>query len=249
MSIVLIAALAALVAAAALAVWRAAAEAAARAEAEERARQEAAARAEAEERAQREAAARAEAEERAQREAAARAEAEKRAQREAEDKARAQARAQREVELRKEAEARRDAEAKARRDAERRAARLGGELSESRVDVSQRIDEKTLVEAMQAATRALDPVRCRRLENQIESLARNRAQEAKLLADLNAAADEAARAEIQRKIEKARADAEALVQRLRHVLANDPDLQGVRLSLAWEARVTPMKKKEKTEKK
>jgi len=234
----------ALVASAALAVWRAAAEAAAR-EAEARARQEA------EERAQREAEAREaeararqEAEERAQREAEAR-EAEARARAEAEARAkRAQERAQREIEARREAEAKAEAAARARKDAERRAARLGSELSEERVNIAQRVDERTLVGALQKAIPAMDPERAKRLGNQLEALARNRAQEAKLLEDLKAASG-ADQDQIRQRIQKAQGDAEAILKRLRNVLENDPSLQGVRLALAWQVRATPIKKKEK----
>ena len=182
-------------------------------------------------------------------EARLRAAAEERARQEAARAQRESERAQRESERARQEAARAQREAERARNAERRAARLGDDLAEARTEIARTVPERDLVNALRKAIPAMDPERAKRLENQLESLARNRAQEAKLLADLNAAADAAARAEIQRKIEKARADAKALVQRLRHVLANDPDLQGVRLSLAWEARVTPMKKKEKTEKK
>jgi len=230
-----------LVAAAALAVWRAHAEASARAEAEERAQREAAARAEAEERAQREAAARAEAEERAQREAAARAEAEERAQREAADRARAQERAKREIESRKEAEERAKAEARARRDAERRAARASADVAEARVDAVQRADEPTLVGALTRALPALDPERGRRLQNQIEALARLRADAVQLRKGLDATSDEEVRVQLRKRLEKVEHDAAALLQRLRNAVANDPALSGVKLSLAWEVRVSPSK--------
>jgi len=247
---------AALLIAATLAVWRAwreaearavaeeqaRREAEARAVAEEQARREAEARAVAEEQARREAEARAVAEEQARREAEARAVAEEQARREAEAKARAQARAAKEVESRKQAEARAEAEARARRDAEARAARLGEKLSEERVNIAQRVDEQTLVRALTRAIPALAPERAKRLNNQIEALARNRAQEAQLLEDLKAAAEEAVRVEIKKKLDKARSDAEALNQRLRHVLENDPDLHGVRLSLAWGVRVSTSNK-------
>jgi hypothetical protein len=252
MSTIFVVAAAVLALAAALAVLAAWREAAAR-EAEARARQEA------EERAQREAAAREaeararqEAEERAQREAAAR-EAEARARQEAEawaqkaeaDRDRAQARAAKEVEARKaEAQARQEAERRA-RDAERRAAKAGADLEDERVNVVRRVDEKTLVNALRGAARAMEPVRARRLEHQLESLARLRAQEEQLLKDLEAAADEADRDQIRKKIEKCRFDAGALVERLRNILENDPDLQAVRLSLAWGVRVSSQPKKSK----
>jgi len=200
-------------------------------------------------RAQREAAARDEAEARAQQEAAARAEAEARAQQEAAARAKAEARAQQEVAARAKAEARAQQEAAARREAERRAARLGGELEEARVDVARRVDERELVNALRRAIPSMEPERARRLENQLESLARNRADEERLLNELAATADEAARDQLTAKLKKAKFDAEALIERLRNILENDPALSSVRLSLAWQARVTPMKKKEKTEKK
>ena len=165
---------------------------------------------------------------RAAQEAAARAEAEEQARREAEARAVAEEQARR--------------EAAARRAAERRAARLGADLSEARCDVAQRVDEQTLVRALTRAIPALAPERAKRLNNQIEALARNRAQEAQLLEDLKAAAEEAVRVEIKKKLDKARSDAEALNQRLRHVLENDPDLHGVRLSLAWGVRVSTSNK-------
>jgi len=259
----------ALVASAALAAWWAwreaaarEAEARARVEAEERAQREAAAReaeararVEAEERAQREAAAREEAEERAQREAAARAEAEERARQEAAARAeaearatRAQARAAKEVEARRQAEERAQAAERARRDAERRAARSGELAAEARVDVAKNVDETTLVRALTSALPALAPERAQRLKNQLESLARNRASEEQLLKELESANDELVRFQIQKKLFKATADAEALVQRLRHVLEEDPELKGVRLSLAWGVRTSPIKAKKAKEK-
>jgi len=249
MELAFIGAAALIAACAAVAAWRRAAqEAAARAEAEQRAQQEAAARVEAEERAQREAAARVEAEERAQREAAARVEAEKRAQREAEARARAQERAKAEVEARREAEERAKAEAKARKEAEARAARIGRDLAESRIDAVQRADEPTLVRALRRALPALDPERAQRLERQLEALARNRADAEKLRKDLETAAEEAARDQIKKKLQKAEFDAQALVERLRNIVEKDPALQGVRLSLAWGSRVSTSKDK-KTESK
>jgi len=249
MSTIFVVAAAVLALAAALAVLAAWREAAAR-EAEARARQEA------EERAQREAAAREaeararqEAEERAQREAAAR-EAEARARQEAEawaqkaeaDRDRAQARARQEAEARKaEAQARQEAERRA-RDASRRAGRLAADLSESRVDAVQHADEPTLVGALRKAVPSMDPERAGRLNNQIETLARLRASEAQLLSELKATADEAARSQLQRKLEKIQFDAEALLKRLRHIVQEDPSLQAVRLSLAWGVRVSTSSK-------
>ena len=209
-SIVLLIAAAALVVAAALAVWRAQAEAAARADAEAR----------------------------AQAEAAARADAEARAQREAKDRARAQERAQREIEARRAAEERAKAEAAARRDAERRAARLGSDIAEDRANVVMTIDEKTIVTALSRAVPTLNQERAKRLENQIESLARLRSSESALLSELEAASNEEERDQIRRKIQKVRGDAEALVQRLRNILSEDPALSGIRLSLAWGTRIS-----------
>ena len=209
----------ALAAAATAAVWRAWAEAAARQEAEARARAEAEAR---------------EAEARARQEAEARAK-------------RAQERAQKEVEARREAEERAKAEARARRDAEARAARLGGELAEARASAVERADEPTIVRALQRALPALDPERAQRLERQLESLARNRASEAQLLKELSATADEAVREQLQKRIEKFRFDAEALLKRLRHVISEEPALGGVKLALAWEVRSAPDKKPNKKE--
>jgi hypothetical protein len=183
------------------------------------------------------------AEKRARQEAAARAEAEKRARQEAADRARAQARAAKEVESRKQAEARAEAEARARREAERRAARLGGELAESRTDVVELIDEQTLVDALKRALPALDPDRGQRLNNQLESLARLRASEDQLLKEMSATADEAARDQLRRKLEKCRFDAEALIKRLRHILESEPELHGVRLALAWGVRTSAKKAK------
>jgi len=227
-----------LVGTAAFAVWRAHAEAQARAEAEERARQEAAARQEAEARAEAEAAARQEAEARAEAEAAARQEAEARARAEAEARARAQARAQREIEARREAEARAEAEAKARKEAERRAARIGAEIAEERVNVAKRVDERTLVGALRKALPALDSDRARRLENQIETLARLRSDSNQLKKGLDATSDEEVASQLRKKLAKCESDAEALLKRLRHILEADPDLQAVRLSLAWGSRVS-----------
>jgi len=244
MELAFIGAAALIAACAAVAAWRRAAqEAAARAEAEQRAQQEAAARVEAEERAQREAAARVEAEERAQREAAARVEAEKRAQREAEARARAQERAKAEVEARREAEERAKAEAKARKEAEARAARIGRDLAESRIDAVQRADERTLVGALKRALPALEPERAKRLENQLEALARNRADASKLREQMESTADEADRSQLLKKLSKVETDAAALVERLRNIVSQDPALSGVRLALAWEVRSTPIKKK------
>jgi len=261
MDIVFIAAVAALATSAALAVWRAWAEvqarveaeelarkeAAARAEAEELARKEAAARAEAEELARKEAAARAEAEELARKEAAARAEAEELARKEAADRARAQARAKKEIEAREAAEERARAEAQARRQAERRAARLGDDLAEERVDIVKRVDERTLVDALHKALPTLDPERARRIENQLETLARLRADAVQLRKGLDATSDEEVRVQLRKKLQKVEHDAAALVERLRNVLAHDPDLQAVRLSLAWGSRVSvaPNKKPNK----
>jgi DNA repair exonuclease SbcCD ATPase subunit len=246
----LAAAAAVLALAAALAVLAAWREAAAR-EAEARARQEA------EERAQREAAAReaearlrAAAEERARQEAEAReaearlrAEAEERARREAADRERAQARARKEIEAREaEAQARKEAEARARA-AERRAAKAGADLSEARTEVARTIPERDLVGALRKALPAMEPERGKRLENQLEALARNRDLEARLIADLSAASEED-RDQIRQRIQKVQGDSEALLKRLRNVLENDPALNGVRLSLAWKVRVSPIKKKE-----
>jgi len=204
------------------------AEARARAEAEARARKEAEARAEAEERAARQAA-------RAQREAAAAAAAEKRARAEAE-------RAQREHAARREAEARA-------RDAERRAARLGADLAEVRADVAQTCDERELVAGLRRAAPGLAPERAQRLEHQLEALARLRADEDRLRKELEAAADEATRLQLQRKLDKIQGDAQALVQRLRNAVEGDPALHGVKLALAWGGRVkTPQAKKKDNKK-
>jgi len=229
--------------AAALAAWRrAAVEAQARTEAEERARQEAQARTEAEERARQEAQARTEAEERARQEAQARTEAEERARKEAQARTKAEERARKEAQARTEAEERARKEAQARRDAERRAARLGADLSEARVEVAKSVSERDLVLALKRGLPSMDPERGRRLENQLETLARLRASEDQICKELEAAADEAVRAQLLKKIQKCRFDAEALVQRLRHVLEQDPDLQAVRLSLAWGVRVSTSSK-------
>ena len=219
-AVLVVVAVAALLAAASAA-WRARREAEAR-EAEARLR------AAAEEQARREA-------ERAQREAAAR-EAEARLRAAAEEQARQEAeRAQREAERA--------------RNAERRAARLGDDLAEARTEIARTVPERDLVNALRKAIPAMDPERAKRLENQLESLARNRSSEARLLEDLKAAADEAARAEIRRKLDKAHGDAEAIVARLRNVLENEPSLQAVRLSLAWGTRVSTSSSKSKTDKK
>jgi len=167
---------------------------------------------------------------RAQREAAARAAAEKRAQRDAERAQQMAARA-------------REAE-RAQRDAERRAARRGADLAEVRVEAAQRVDEHTLVGALRRAAPSLAPERARRLENQLEALARLRADEDRLRKELEAAADEATRLQLQRKLDKIQHDAEALLKRLRNAVEGDPALHGVKLSIAWGARVkTPQAKK------
>ena len=226
-SLFVIAAAATLVVAATTAVWRAW-------RAEKCVSQEAAARAEAEERARKEA-------ERASQEAAARAEAEERARKEAAARAKAEERARKEIEAREAADrARKEAERRA-RDAERRAGRLAADLSESRVDAVQHADEPTLVGALRKAVPSMDPERAGRLNNQIETLARLRASEAQLLSELKATADEAARSQLQRKLEKIQFDAEALLKRLRHIVQEDPSLQAVRLSLAWGVRVSTNK--------
>jgi hypothetical protein len=242
-SIVLLIAAAALAAAAAFAAWRAwkaeaarEAEARLRAAAEERAQREA-------ERAQREAAAReaearlrAAAEERAQREA-------ERAQREAERAQREAERAQREAErAQREAEARKAAE-RAKREAEHRAARLGADLSEARTEIHRTVDERTLVNALRRALPAMEPERAQRLQNQLDALARNRDQEEQLVAELAATSDEEVSGQLREKLQKCRFDAQALVERLRNILANDPSLQGARLSLAWGSRVSARKDK------
>ena len=230
---VIIAALA-LAVAATTAVWRAWQEAAAR-EAEARLR------AAAEERARQEAEAR-------EAEARLRAEAEERARREAADRERAQARARKEIEAREaEAQARKEAEARARA-AERRAAKAGAEVAEARVDVAKRVDERTLVNALTRALPALAPERARRLEHQLEALARNRADAEQIKKGIEATSDEEVRAQLLRKLRKIEGDAAALVERLRNVLQNDPDLQAVRLSLAWGTRVSTSSKS-KTDKK
>ena len=185
----------------------------------------------------------AEAEERAQREAAAR-EAEARARVEAEERAkRAQARAQKEVEARREAEERAQQEARARREAERRAGRAHADLAEARVDAVKRADERTLVGALKRALPALEPERAKRLENQLEALARNRADASKLREQMESTADEADRSQLLKKLSKVETDAAALVERLRNIVSQDPALSGVRLALAWEVRSTPIKKK------
>ena len=255
-SLFVIASAATLVVAAALAVWRAQREAEAReaearlrAAAEERARQEAEAR-------EAEARLRAAAEEKARQEAEAR-EAEARLRAAAEEKARKEAaraqreseRAQRESERARQEAARAQREAERARNAERRAARLGDDLAEARTEIARTVPERDLVNALRKAIPAMDPERAKRLENQLESLARNRSSEARLLEDLKAAADEAARAEIRRKLDKAHGDAEAIVARLRNVLENEPSLQAVRLSLAWGTRVSTSSSKSKTDKK
>ena len=178
------------------------------------------------------------AEEQARREAAARAEAEEQARREAKDRERAQERAKREVEARRQAEARAEAEARARREAEARAARVGQDLAESRVNVVQRLDERELVNALRRALPTLAPERAKRLEQQLEALARLRGQAERLREELASAADEAARGQLLQKLKKAEFDAQALVERLRNILANDPDFHGIRLSLAWGVRVS-----------
>ena len=218
---------AALLIAATLAVWRAWREAEARAVAEEQAR--------------REAEARAVAEEQARREAEARAVAEEQARREAEAKARAQARAAKEVESRKQAEARAEAEARARRDAERRCAKLGADLAEARGEAPRNVDEKTLVEAIRKALPSLEPERARRLEHQLESLARLRSQADQLRKGLDATSDKEVAAQLLQKLKKVEGDAEALVQRFRNLVENDPEFRGIRLSLAWGSRVSANK--------
>jgi len=220
-----------LVAAATAAVWRAW-------QAEKCVSQEAAARAEAEERARKEA-------ERASQEAAARAEAEERARKEAERASQeAAARAKAEERARKEAE-RAQREAERARNAERRAAKLGSEVAEARVDAARRVDERTLVNALRKSLPALETERAKRLENQLESLARLRERAEKLREELTAASDEEVRGPLREKLSKVESDAEALITRLRNVVAEDPALSGVRLSLAWGARVSTKKKEEK----
>ena len=220
-AVLVVVAVAALLAAASAA-WRARREAEAReaearlrAAAEEKARKEA-------ERAQREA-------ERAQREA-------ERAQREAERAQREAERAQREAEARKAAE-------RAKREAEHRAARLGADLSEARTEIHRTVDERTLVNALRRALPAMEPERAQRLQNQLDALARNRAQEEQLVAELAATSDEEVSGQLREKLQKCRFDAQALVERLRNILANDPSLQGARLSLAWGSRVSARKDK------
>ena len=203
----------------------------------------------AEARAAQEAAARVEAEERAQREAAARVEAEERAQREAADRARAQERAKREVAAREAAEERAKAEARARRDAERRAARNAADLAEQRVAVAQTVDEKTLVDALRSGSRSINPTRARRIENQLEALARLRVDAEQLRRGIEATKDEDVRGQLISKLAKVESDADGIVSRLRNVLENDPDFRAVKLSLAWGARTSPMAKKKAEEKK
>jgi len=234
-AVLVVVAVAALLAAASAA-WRARREAEAReaearlrAAAEEKARKEA-------ERAQREAEAReAEARLRAAAEEKARKEAE-RAQREAERAQREAERAQREAEARKAAE-------RAKREAEHRAARLGADLSEARTEIHRTVDERTLVNALRRALPAMEPERAQRLQNQLDALARNRAQEEQLVAELAATSDEEVSGQLREKLQKCRFDAQALVERLRNILANDPSLQGARLSLAWGSRVSARKDK------
>jgi len=234
------------------AVWRAWQEARARQEAEERAQREAEraqreaeareaearARQEAEERAQREA-------ERAQREAEAR-EAEARARQEAEERAqRARARAKAEIEAREaEAQARKEAEARARA-AERRAARLGAEIAESRCNAPRRVDEKTLVDALSKAVPNLDAPRARRIQNQLETLARLRSQAEQIRKGIEATKEEDIRVQLQTKLNKCESDAEALVERLRNIVDQDPDFHALRLSLAWGVKVSTNKANKK----
>jgi hypothetical protein len=232
-------AVAAIIAAvAAVAAWRRAAEA------EERARKEAQARTEAEERARKEAQARTEAEERARKEAQARTEAEERARKEAQARTKAEERARKEAQARTEAEERARKEAQARRDAERRAGRLSADLAESRTEIARSISESELVDALRRALPALAPERARRLERQLETLARLRADAAQLRRGMEAAVDKDIADQLRKKLEKVESDAQALVERLRNVLQNDPDFHGVRLALAWNGRVSPMPKKE-----
>ena len=182
-------------------------------------------------------------------EARARQEAEERAQREAAARARAQERARKEIEARRDAEERAKKESEARRDAERRCAKLGSDLAEQRVAVAQTVDEKTLVDALRSGSRSINPTRARRIENQLEALARLRVDAEQLRRGIEATKDEDVRGQLISKLAKIESDADGIVSRLRNVLENDPDFRAVKLSLAWEARVTPMKKKEKTEKK
>ena len=174
----------------------------------------------------------------ARREAEARAVAEEQARREATARERAQARVKREIEARAAAEEQARREAAARRAAERRAAKLGSELSESRIDVAKHVDERTLVDVLRRALPALTPERAKRLERQIETLARLRADAAQLRRGMEAAVDKDIADQLRKKLEKVESDAAALVERLRNVLAHDPDLQAVRLSLAWGSRVS-----------
>ena len=180
---------------------------------------------------------------RARREAEAR-EAEARLRAAAEEKARKEAeRAQREAErAQREAEARKAAE-RAKREAEHRAARLGADLSEARTEIHRTVDERTLVNALRRALPAMEPERAQRLQNQLDALARNRAQEEQLVAELAATSDEEVSGQLREKLQKCRFDAQALVERLRNILANDPSLQGARLSLAWGSRVSARKDK------
>ena len=188
-----------------------------------------------------EARARQEAEERARQEAAAR-EAEARARQEAEERAqRAQARAKAEVEARREAEARAQAEAKARKEAERRAARIGSELSEARCDAARRVDEPTLVGAISKAVPTLDAPRARRIQNQLETLARLRSQAEQIRKGIEATKEEDIRVQLQTKLNKCESDAEALVERLRNIVDQDPDFHALRLSLAWGVKVSTNK--------
>jgi|YNPMSStandDraft_2_1061718.scaffolds.fasta_scaffold20648_2 hypothetical protein len=228
----------ALVAAATAAVWRAwraeaarEVEARLRAAAEERARQEAEAR-------EAEARLRAAAEERARQEAEAR-EAEARLRAAAEEKARKEAeRAQREAERAKREAERAQREAEARKAAERRCAKLGADIADSRVNIVKRITERELVNALTRAIPALAPERGRRIQNQIESLARLRADSERIRKEMAETSDKEAAAQLQKRMTKAAADAEALVARLRNILENDPELHGIKLSLAWGSRVS-----------
>jgi len=237
-----------LVAAATAAVWRAwraeaarEVEARLRAAAEERARQEAEAR-------EAEARLRAAAEERARQEAEAR-EAEARLRAAAEEKARKEAeRAQREAERAKREAERAQREAEARKAAERRAARASADVAEARAEAYRNVDERVLVEALRRALPALPPERARRIENQLEALARLRSRADDLRKGLAATNDREIADRIRQELGKAITEADAIVERLRNAVGGDPLLHGVKLALAWQVPVSAKKKAEEEKK-
>ena len=110
------------------------------------------------------------------------------------------------------------------------------------------VDERVLVEALRRALPALPPERARRIENQLEALARLRSRADDLRKGLAATNDREIADRIRQELGKAITEADAIVERLRNAVGGDPLLHGVKLALAWQVPVSAKKKAEEEKK-